>query len=116
MNVTPETLVVAAGAVLSLSMAYIPGLRKRYEPLDKETKALIMALLVIGSTLVIYALACADLLASLGLVVACSAQGGIELAKVLFLALVANQTTFVIFVDPYNRKENSSAAPQATVG
>lgn len=108
---TSETLVVVASAALSLALAYIPFLKNKYEPLPKEAKASIMGALLIGTTFVIYGLACANLLNLFGLTVACTAQGAAELAKLLFLALVANQATFTLMVDPYNRK---SPEPQAT--
>lgn len=107
---TTESLAALAGSALSLALFYIPGLKAKYDVLTSEGKASVMALALVGVTLVITGLACANILSYFGLTVECTAQSLIDLLKVLAAALVANQTTYLMFVRPYKKDE---PAPQA---
>lgn len=106
---TPELLASIAGSALSLALAYIPGLNKKYDALDKETKALVMGLLLIGTVFVVFGLSCGGFLKMLDLSVECSQSGAVSLLQVLYIALVANQATFMIAVNPFKTK--SAALP-----
>jgi hypothetical protein len=101
MPVNPDLLVAIAAGALSLLVAYVPGLKQKYEALTKEEKARAMAALLIGVTLAIYGLACADLIALFGLDVACTPASAVELFQLLITALVVNQAVFSLFVHPY---------------
>lgn len=101
MPVSPDILVAVASSALSLLVAYVPGLKQKFEALTREEKARVMAALLIGVTLVIYGLACADLLHLFGLAVACTAESAVELIQLLFTALVVNQAVFALFVHPF---------------
>jgi len=87
----PEYLSFIAGAVLSLLMSYVPGLRQRFALLTPTGRRIVMAFLLalaaIGTTIwrctgsVDYALVCV--------------QGSMsrELVTAFFWALMANQST-----------------------
>lgn len=100
---TVELLVGIAGVALSLGVRYIPGIEEKYEPLDPKAKARVMAALLVVATLAIFGLACANLLVLFGLEVACTAASAVQLFQLLLVALMANQSTFLIAVKPFSR-------------
>lgn len=95
-----ELLVMIAGSLLSLAVRYVPQLRERYDRLDAEGKARVMAVALVLVTLGVFGLACANLLVLFGLEVACTAASAVQLIQLLFLALMANQSTYMIAVRP----------------
>lgn len=99
---TPELLASIAGIALSLAMAYVPGLNEWYNGLDKPGKARTMAILLIAAGVVIFGAGCFNLIA---IVVACNSTGALDLIKILVAALVANQGTFKLLVQPYEKQE-----------
>ncbi len=84
------------GVLLSLVFSYIPGLNKWYEGLATDLKRAIMGGLLIVTSAAIFGLSCAGLGPDLGVTVACSKAGGIELLNVIIAALVANQSAFLV--------------------
>ncbi len=100
-EMTVELLSEIAGVVLSLAVAYIPGLADWYAKKDAKAKAQIMAGLLIGVSVIIFALACAHLLADLNLGVVCDQASAIELVKIIIAALIANQATYLVAVRPF---------------
>lgn len=95
---TEIELSLYAGAVLSLLMAYVPGLSGWYNGLAGDYKRLAMAgllLLVAGGA---YALACGGLAADIGLAVTCDRAGAIALIRAYVVALVGNQAAYQIAV------------------
>ena len=94
---TPEQLAIYAGIVLSLFMFYFPGVANWYNALENAQKVQVMGGLLVVIALAVFGLSCAGLYP----IVACSVEGAKELANVLVLALMANQTTFLFAVKPF---------------
>ena len=93
---TPELLSTAAGIVLSLAFAYVPGLAPKYDALDSTVKRLIMAGLVFLVALGLFGAGCANL-ALFGVdPVQCTQAGALNLFELFVAALVANQATFLL--------------------
>lgn len=99
---TPELLAGIAGIVLSLLAAYLPGFKEWFAGLASDTKATVMAWLLLAIGVAVFVLGCAGLVKLAGLT--CDAAGLFVLAQVLFAALVGNQATYVLFVRPYKAR------------
>lgn len=94
---TPEILFGAAGAILSLLFSYIPGLNVWFASLKSEIKSLIMLGLIVIVAGAAYGLACAGVLENLtGIGLTCDQPGLLGLIRAVFLAIIANQSTFLI--------------------
>lgn len=93
---TSDTLVLLAGAVVSLLFSYVPGLNSWFDALQSEYKRLIMAglMLVIGAGA--YGLTCAGLGGDFVLVGSCDQSGAIEILRAWVLAIIANQGAYKI--------------------
>jgi hypothetical protein len=89
---TPEQLGAYAGIVLSLALFYIPGLNDWYSAQIPQKQAGIMALLLLGATLVIFGLSCANWYTT----VSCDYAGAKQLVSVFIAALIANQSTYML--------------------
>jgi hypothetical protein len=97
---TSETLSAAAGILLSLALAYVPGLApafERLQPLQKRL-ALLAALLAVAAGAL--GLACTPELAPIlpGGLAECSTLGAARLAAAFIAALVANQAAYGVAV------------------
>ena len=93
MNLTSEILVSIAGVVLSLLFSYIPGLRVWFASLVSEKKQLIMLGMLVLVTAGAFGLGCAGVL-DIGL--PCDKGGVISIVRLLILAVIANQSTYLI--------------------
>ena len=93
---TAEQLIAIAGAILSLAFSYIPGLKARYEPLSDEMKRLVMLGLLVLVVAGVFGLACSRFGTYLGIAVACDEPGLVALVWALVLAIMANQSTYLI--------------------
>lgn len=91
-----EQLTVIAGAILSLAFSYVPGLKSKYEPLGDEMKRLVMLGLLVLVVAGVFGLACSRFGSYLGLAIACDEPGMVGLAWSLVLAIMANQSTYLI--------------------
>lgn len=100
--VTPELLAAIAASLLSLLLSYVPGLGDWYNSLSGQAKALLMGLLLLVVSVGIYAGTCGGLWTAFG--VTCDRQGLFALLGILLSALMANQGTFMIAVDPFKPK------------
>ncbi len=103
MSTEPAQLIAAAaGTLLSLAAAYVPGFAGWFQRLPGVRKRLLMLALLAGVSLLAVGLACspgAGQAGRLGLpVTACSQAGAWELLPAFLAALVANQATFQIAV------------------
>jgi len=100
-SLTPELLSSIAGILLSLLASYLPGFSTWFDRLRATHKRLLMLGLLAAVTAAIMGLACTGLgqawdLRSLGLPAACD-RGSVSLALQSFiLALVANQSAYLI--------------------
>lgn len=91
-SLTPESLSMISGVILSLAFSYIPGLNAWYGSLDATVKRLIMAGILFLTAAVIFGLACAGILSG----VACDKAGLIDVIWAFILAVTANQATYAI--------------------
>ena len=94
---TADTLTLIVGSVLSLVFGYFPGLEGWYTSLKSEVKALIMIGLLLLTSAVIFGINCLGWAGGLGVPeVACTEAGLMEFVKIFFVALAANQSTYLI--------------------
>lgn len=91
-----EQLIAIAGAILSLAFSYIPGVKSRYEPLSDEMKRLVMLGLLVLVVAGVFALSCSRFGTYLGIGVACDEPSLVGLVWSLVLAVMANQSTYLI--------------------
>ena len=93
-------LMIIAGVVLSLLLAYIPPLQARYNNLNSPAKAgimvLVMAVVAIGG----YVAGCYTPWA----IVECSEAGIWQLIEMFVLGVIVNQTTYQVAVRPGKAK------------
>lgn len=82
-----------SGSVLSLFFSYIPGLKEWFGLLDGQKKSVVTLCALILTTAGLYAVSCTGIY-DVG--VTCDKVGIVELVKVFFAALVANQGTYLI--------------------
>lgn len=103
---TADLLSMLAGALLSLTFSYVPGLRQWFERLGAQPddggarKRLVMLILLAAVAGGSFALRCTSLgalfLADLPQPLTCDSAGVAGLVKALLLALVANQGIYQI--------------------
>ena len=91
-----DTLALIAGVVMSLAFSYIPGLKTWFGKLASERKQLTMGIVLVAVAGAILGLACAGVGGDLGIAVTCDRAGVLAFARVLILALIANQSTYLI--------------------
>jgi hypothetical protein len=91
---TAQLLSAIAGVVLSLAFSYIPGLNTKFAAFDVQTKKLSMLGLLVVVAAGVFGLACTKYGVMLGIPLACTEAGGVELLKILGAAAIANQATF----------------------
>ena len=91
-----ETLILIAGAILSLAFSYIPGLAPAYDKLEPTQKRLIMLLLLIVTTGSVYGLSCVGWGSQWGINITCNLAGFQGLIAQLILAIMANQGMYLI--------------------
>ena len=98
---TPELLSAIAGILLSLLASYLPGFSAWFDRLEAIHKRLVMLGLLAASALAIAGLSCAGLgeavgLRSPGLLPACDRSNGLLVVQAFLLALIANQSAYLI--------------------
>lgn len=91
-----ESLSLIAGTVLSLSLTYVPGVNNWYSRYDPTQKRLIMLALLAISASAVYALACLGWGAAWRIAVTCDEPGLFGLIEQLVLAIIANQSIYII--------------------
>ena len=102
---TADTLASVVSVFLSLAFAYVPGVKTWYDAREGTQKAGIMALLLIVVAAASFAASCGQILA---LGISCDKSGAVGLAQILIAALVANQTSYMLLVKPF---QNSQVSP-----
>ena len=95
---TVEQLTTFAGIILALLFAYVPGIKGWYDARTSQEKALVMLFALLVVTGAAFGLTCGGFVA-VGVV--CTKQGLVELIQVFVLALIANQSTYLIAVRPF---------------
>lgn len=91
-----ESLVLIAGALLSLAFSYIPGLAPKFDALDPTVKRLIMLGLLVVVAGVSYGLSCLGWGAAWGINIPCDQAGLQALISQLVIAIIANQSVYSI--------------------
>ena len=89
-----ESISALSGTILSLALAYIPGLKDAYDKLPARNKALVMGLLLVLAAAGSLAWSCRAEADVFGCV-----SGSFEAyLRALFTALIANQGTYSLLV------------------
>ena len=96
MPLTPGLLSAIAGVLLSLLASYLPGFSAWFDRLEAIQKRLVMLGLLAASAVAIAGLSCAGLGEALGLPAACDRSSGLLAVQAFLLALVANQSAYLI--------------------
>lgn len=110
-----EQLSSIAAIVISLALAYVPGLAPWFNAREGTQKAGITALLIILVAIGAFAVSCGQLVTfapqpGVG-ALTCDKAGAVGLAANLIAALVANQSAYVLLVKPFNLR----SGPQTQV-
>lgn len=95
-----EQLAAASGLLLSLGLAYIPGLESRYKALDSKTQSLFMLSLLALATFALFGVSCTGARADF----TCDGAACIAPATLFWNALVTNQATYLTLVRPFAKK------------
>jgi putative flippase GtrA len=93
---SPELLSSIAGIVLSLVFSYVPGLNVRFATLRQEIKRLVMAGLLLLTSVIVFGLGCTSWGAAWGIAVTCDQAGVQTLIASFVAALIANQAAYSI--------------------
>ena len=93
MSLTPELLASISAAVLSLALAYVPGLAGFYNGLGSDVKRLVVGALIVLSGIGAYAAAFNGLF---GLIP--PPEGVLGLIQIILAALMASQAVYLLLV------------------
>ena len=100
-------LALIAGTILTLLFSYVPKLNASFAALEPTTKRLIMLGILALSAVAIYGLSCAGW-AFGGYEVTCDVAGIKALVEIFIVAVIANQSTFLI--SPETKKVREAKA------
>lgn len=95
---TTDTLILIAGAFLSLLFSYFPGLNTWFAAKSPDIKRLIMVGVLFVVSGAIFGLSCAGYGSEIGVTVDCNKAGLIGLLKIFILAIIANQGAYAVTV------------------
>ena len=90
---TPESLAVIVGIVISIGFEYIPGLHDWYNKLANNYQRLVMLGVMVVVIGVAFGLGCAGLI---GPIWPCTEEGGWLAVKLFVAAVIANQATYLV--------------------
>lgn len=98
-----EAISMVAGTLISLMFSYVPGVKDQFEELTSTGKRawLCVFILVVGVSSFIFGCA------GLSDVVSCDKSGASGLIRSVMLALIANQTAYIISPASSKKKENN---------
>jgi len=82
------------GAVISLVFTYFPAARVWLDGF--QAKGLVILGVVVAVSLAYFGLACTSLAVDLGIALACSKAGAIELLKAVYIIASTNQVTYLL--------------------
>jgi hypothetical protein len=89
---SPDTLALLAGVLLSLALSYIPGVSAWFATLTPTAKRLTLLVAIVIVAGGGYALSCYGLFAG----VTCDSSGATGLVRAVILALVASQGAYAL--------------------
>lgn len=98
-----ETFIAISGFVgvlVSLILAYVPVVEKWYNSLEAKAKVLVNAGLVALACIIVFVLSCTlpDAAGAIGVTFPCTTNAAIQVIKMIGMALIANQTTYLVAV------------------
>ncbi len=85
-------LAALAGILISLVFNYVPGASTWYEKLDNKAKSLWMLFFLLAACIVLLMASCLGFSSQ----VACSVEGVKSLVPMFVVAMIANQSTYLI--------------------
>lgn len=91
-ELTAEWLGGAAGVVVSLLLAYVPGLKDEFEKLSGVKKRAALGVALVLVSVAVYSLGCAGIVG----MVACNQSGAVGVIRALVAALIASQVAYVV--------------------
>lgn len=91
-ELSPETLAMIAGVILSLIFSYVPGARAWFDQYASESKRLIMLILLAITSVGAFGLACAGVISG----IACTMPGVVDVVWAFVQAVIANQAAYSI--------------------
>lgn len=91
---TPETLSAIAAGLLSLVLAYVPGVRERFAALATDQRRAVVGALILVSAIGALGATCANVYVT----VTCDPDGVNVLVRCVIAALVSNQGTYTLLV------------------
>lgn len=91
-ELTAEWLGGAAGVVVSLVLAYVPGVKAEFDELSGVWKRAVLGLALLLVSVLVYSLGCAGVVGN----VACDQSGAVGVVRALVAALIASQVAYVI--------------------
>lgn len=102
-------ITTTAGVLITLGLAYIPGVQGKWEELDGPRKRLTLAILYLAVAAGLFVPSCLNW----QLVVACSTDSIWTVVWAFWLALIASQGMYNFL--PASTKERMSSAPEPVV-
>jgi hypothetical protein len=115
-HMTADTLSSICGALLSLTFSYFPGAADWFNRQDGTRKRLVMLGLLALTSLAAFGLSCTPWAHGLGIPLACSQEGALGLLRTFVLAVVANQSTYLISPRPNNHASHPQGPVHLGVG
>jgi hypothetical protein len=112
-QVTPEMIAGVAGAVLALVFSFVAGLNTKYAAMPSETKALIMAVLLLVVSGSIFGLQCAQIIVTQ---VTCDKNGVIQLVWMFVISIMGNQGTYNLTKSWQSKNVKAVKAARVTPG
>lgn len=91
-ELTAEWLGGAAGVVISLVLAYVPGVKAEFEKLSGVKKRAVLGIALLLVSVAVYSLGCAGIVGN----VACNQAGAVGVVRAFWAALVASQVAYVV--------------------
>lgn len=95
---TSESLILIAGAVISLLFSYFPALNTWFAGKAADVKRMIMVGVLLVVSAAIFGLSCAGFGGDIGITIECSKDGALGLLKIFIMAVIANQSAYAVTV------------------
>ena len=93
---TANVISLSAGVILSLLFSYVYGVNSWFDKFNGTHKRLIMLLLLVIVAAGGFGISCLGWAASFSISVTCDTAGAVGLFQQLMIAVIANQSTYLI--------------------